>query len=176
MRSLTAQFMLDPASPAGTPRVGIVTFNGPPIGRLEDFTEAEASRLLVGLTSNGAQINAAITSRPMSTGTTCISCGLLRAQQHLQAARRPNALGVVIVLTDGAQTVGGDDFTAIEYANRVKADGHTVFTIGFGQAVRNVMEQMASVPASAYALDAYTLTRARSFFATDPLKRMCQLV
>ena len=51
--------------------------------------------------------------------------------------------------------IGGDDRTAIEYAEAVKDDGHLVITVGFGDATRIVMEQMASAPASSYALDTY---------------------
>ena len=163
MKAIAARFDLDPSQPAHSPRLGIILFNGPP-GRLDDFAQEDVATVLVPLTTDAAQIDGAIDSRPIPSGTTCISCGLLRAQQTLAAradgAARPLAPAIVVVLTDGQQTVGGDDQTAIAAASRVKADGHVMMTIGFGDAQRQTMEAMASPPAASYALDAYTLSSA----------------
>lgn len=142
-------------SSGGGPRFAVVTFNGPPMSHLQDFDEAEAARLLMNLTGDTGRMHGAIDGRPASSGTTCISCGLLRAHQHLAAFGRPTARPVVVVLTDGSQTVGGDDLTVIEYAANLKATGNTVVTVGFGDALQTVMEQMASAPAALYAIDAY---------------------
>ena len=159
MQTLTNLFALDTAAPDATPRVGIITFNGPPItsGGI-NFAEEQAARMLVNLTADTAAIMQALDTRPASQGLTCISCGLLLAQRHLAEFQRPGALGIVLVLTDGQQTIGGNDQTAIQYAANVRADGHTVYTIGFGEARQQVMEQMASQPAATYALNAYGLT------------------
>ena len=160
MQTLTNLFALDTAAPDATPRVGIITFNGPPItsGGI-NFAEEQAA-MLVNLTADTAAIMQALDTRPASQGLTCISCGLLLAQRHLAEFQRPGALGIVLVLTDGQQTIGGNDQTAIQYAANVRADGHTVYTIGFGEARQQVMEQMASQPAATYALNAYGLTSA----------------
>ena len=157
IETLAHKLTLDAANPA-SPRMGLVTFNGPPIGQLEAFLESEASQLVFSLTASASLITTALADRSESTGTTCISCGLLRAQQHLSQVKRSSAQGVVILLTDGAQTVGGDDQTAIQYANRLVEDGHILITIGFGEASRSIMEEMASKPTATYALDAYRQT------------------
>lgn len=122
--SLVVQsFGMEPDSPC-SPRIGVVTFNGPPIGcsfrstnpacrqffpyyewveRLVDEPTAEAELLLER-----------ISSRSRAGDMTCISCGLEVAGQILRDNQREGALpGMIILMTDGRQTAGGTDASAI---------------------------------------------------------------
>ena len=58
----------------------------------------------------------------------------------------------MFLLTDGVQTVGGDDNTAIAAANAAKAAGTKVVVVAFGDVSLVTISQMASWPASTYAL------------------------
>ena len=128
MRQFVDRFGLDLGAPAVSPRVGVVTFAGPDDRyNLEDFAEEDAAHVLVGLTADRARVLSLLASRDPSRGSTCISCGLLVARQHLHAQHRPSAVGVVIVVTDGAQTVvDPTGETAIQYAKHLQSQHSTL--------------------------------------------------
>jgi hypothetical protein len=71
-------------------------------------TRCQVATTLVDLTSDRSLIEQRLASRPPSSGQTCISCGLEKAQDMLRTNARPAALVIVLLITDGAQTVGGD--------------------------------------------------------------------
>lgn len=179
MQQFSDLFMLDPSKPQETPRVGLITFNGPQ--NLNDFSESDAATVLVPLTDEAQEIRSALNGRPMSQGLTCISCGLKVARDMLKppnkgGMKRPNSLGVVVILTDGSQTVGGTNADAISYADNLRDDGHVVFTIGFGEAEKAVMEALASSPPNNYALAAYGQSSARAAPpSAPPLASPCAL-
>ena len=71
MNAFTRKFALEKALPDESPKIGIVTFNGPEEQwNLEDFAEDDAAQVLVGLTPDLDLIKRTIDERPMSTGST----------------------------------------------------------------------------------------------------------
>ena len=110
-----------------------------------------AAKIVSNISSNALDVIAAISSREESQGTTCISCGLSAAKDLLFANQREDATGaaVIILLTDGRQTVGGTDATVTAEVDAIKAHGFTVLTVGFGDADESLMKSWAS--SSAYA-------------------------
>lgn len=112
-----------------------------------------AAKVVSPISDDAPSVVAAINARDGSYGTTCISCGLSAAKDLATAAPRGAATAppVLVLLTDGRQTVGGTDATATDEANSIKSQGITLVTIGFGDADVALMTAWASTPSSSYA-------------------------
>jgi len=99
---------------------------------------------------NAAEINAGI-DQMSADGPTSISDGLDAARQLFADDSRPGATKIVLLVSDGEQTVDAAPFktpeqTAIDASALVKGDGATVFAWGFGNKVSlaATLEQIAT--------------------------------
>ena len=103
---------------------------------------------------NATGINAGI-DQISADGQTSISDGFEAARQLFANNSRAGATKVVLLVSDGEQTVDAapgktPEQTAIDAASRVKGDGATVFAWGFGNKVGNTtMQQIATDPSKA---------------------------
>ena len=153
-RDLVGEFEIGPSST----RVGLVQFN-------------HDADVLLSLSSSRAAIESALSGGGPAWGMTSISDGVTRAVGLLSAAR----LGVpvtMLVLTDGVQTVDGNDDTAIAKAAAVKQDGVSIVAVGFGGANAQTMRAIASAPSSDFAFFGASMDEVRQHFASD---RLCEL-
>ncbi len=161
MQRFVNAFDMDGENPL-SPRVGIVTFAGPPIGCRPGSTASicrqhypydEWVDVVSEPTAEVEDLLVAITDRPSAGRMTCISCGLEVAQSLLTSLEfsRPEAEPILLLLTDGRQTAGGTDAKAVRVANDIKNAGTTVITVSFGDADPEVMQSISSKPSSAYA-------------------------
>jgi uncharacterized protein YegL len=114
----------------GGARVGIVQFSG-------------NARLTLPLTDNVAQAVNAANTLTQRLGATCIGCGIDLARQRFLAQPRPEATKFMIVLTDGANTVGSSP-TIPAAVNAAEAIGVTLLAIGIGNVVPSEIEAIAS--------------------------------
>ena len=129
MRGVVSSFALRTSSPLG-PRIGLVTFSG----CVSCSQQASAETLYVP-SADAAALLHAIDNRPdpnPDMPLTCISCGLSLAQNLLSAFGRAEAMTLVLVLTDGEQTVWGGDNAAMAAAEDLKATGTSVVTLSLG--------------------------------------------
>ena len=79
------------------------------------------------LTPKLSAITAAIDNAPKMGGSTFVSGALKEGQNVLNGlSAREGVPKVIVLLTDGAQTYGGNDQTAIREANAIKALGTTI--------------------------------------------------
>ena len=78
----------------------------------------------------------------------------------------------LLLLTDGVQTVDGNDDTAIAKAAAVKQDGVSIVAVGFGGANEQTMRAIASAPSSDFAFFGASMDEVRQHFASD---RLCEL-
>ena len=78
----------------------------------------DAAQIVSIATSNPTSLTSAIANRPNSQGRTCISCGLEKALELIEASRRTSTLPIILLLTDGTQTVGGTNQKAIDVGER----------------------------------------------------------
>ena len=129
MRRVVDSFQLDVQSPF-SPRVSIVTLSGagsePP---------SKHSQVLHPLSGNSGSLNNAIDKRPAPTrekGFTCISCGLDLAASIIKSTGRSEAKPMVMVLTDGEQTVWGGNPAAVGSADALKDSGVDVVALSLG--------------------------------------------
>jgi Mg-chelatase subunit ChlD len=121
-------------------RVGLVSFSS-------------EARLDVGLTTNVGQVIDAIRSLEPE-GETNIAAALEMADKQLRDAGRPDALPVIVLLTDGRHNQGEGDprLTAANARDR----GVQIYTVGLGQEIDgSLLEELAGQPD-------------RSFFAPSP--------
>ncbi|HTD65022.1 MAG TPA: Ig-like domain-containing protein, partial [Candidatus Limnocylindria bacterium] len=100
------------------------------------------------LTNNTLAMEKAISALGAATNGTCISCGLQTAQDELASSRhRPEALPVIILLSDGLPHDFDTPEEALDTAAQAKSAGTRVLTIGLGSGVDPVlMANMASSP------------------------------
>ena len=115
---------------------------------LVSFAENATTR--VAWSTNDVEINAGI-DQMVADGKTSISDGLEAAGQLFTNDSRVGATKVVLLVSDGEQTVDAAPFktpeqTAIDAAALVKGDGATVFAWGFGNKVSlsATLEQIAT--------------------------------
>jgi len=109
------------------------------------------------LTPDLGAITAAIDKAPPVGSGTWISGGLKLGQEVLMGANaRDGVPKAIVLLTDGVQTVGGNDNTAIREAAAVKAIGTKIIAVGFGGVAPATLDAMASQPPSTYSLRADT--------------------
>ena len=123
MERFVGSFDMSPDNPC-TPRISIVAFNGPPIGCRSNSPNPACSQrapypewvdiLVDEPTAESAILLQRIGSRRRAGHMTCISCALEVGAGLLREHRRSGALpGLLILMTDGRQTAGGTDRTAI---------------------------------------------------------------
>ena len=112
---------------------------------------ASEAALLQPLSVERTATHSALRDSGSPAGGTCISCGMQRALANLQADGRVGARQLMLVVTDGRQgpAFGGDE-AAIAAADDIKAVNVTIITVGFGGAVRETLESMASGPGHAF--------------------------
>lgn len=149
MRLFVKSFKLDPDKSC-SPRIGIVAFNGPPIGCTWRSTSSVCrqtrpyplwvEKLVPEPTADEGSLLTAIASRSRAGEMTCISCALeVGTQMLVDAAREGSLPGMLILLTDGRQTAGGTDASAIYRANEAKAIGLMVASVSYGNVDQDVM-------------------------------------
>jgi Ca-activated chloride channel homolog len=96
-------------------RVAIVTFN-------------DTAVINNSLTTNKAALDTTVDAM-IPLGLTNYEDALIKARTEINAHRRAEANPVVIMLTDGRQTVGGDP---LPIAADIKASGTQIFVMGLG--------------------------------------------
>ena len=148
------RFELDPSSVL-SPRIGIVTFDS-----AFDSSKSDSARVLFPLTNKAAMLQYAISTRPEphhSRVWTCISCGINKATELFSDFSKAEAMPLIVLLTDGEQSVHGGDEEAIHAADIIKGDGVDVVTLSLGQANAYTMDTMASLPPATYSRKAETV-------------------
>ena len=134
MRRVTGSFALD-TQDEFAPRVSIITIAG---GFQDD--QGEHAQVLHPLSGNAATLTTAINGRPAPSrekGYTCISCGLDLAASILSLMKGFRKSGgpakqIVMVLTDGEQTVWGGNDAAMRAADALKKAGADIVAISLG--------------------------------------------
>ena len=92
------------------------------------------------LTNNLQALDQGIHSIPAASGNTSISLGLQTAQAELVSSRhKPQALPVLILLSDGLPTGSDTKSNALYVATQAKNAGTLIFTIGLGADVDPVL-------------------------------------
>ena len=102
----------------GTTQIALVAFAGT---ASTCSLYSDCATTLTGLTSDASTLTNAIGTRDASQGERCTSCGLEMALQLLRDGRAA-AGATVLLLTNGAQTVGGDGQKAITKAGLLVAN------------------------------------------------------
>ena len=129
-------------------------FLGEDAARFSVVSFAEDATTRVAWSYNAAVINAGI-DQMSADGSTSISDGFEAAQQLFDDDGRVNATRIVLLLSDGEQTVDAASGktllkTAVDAAALVKGDSVTVFAWGFGNKLRlATLEQIATDPSKA---------------------------
>ena len=109
------------------------------------------SKLNQTLTNSPLAMEEAIQALGPATNGTCISCGIITAQAELTSARRrPNALPVLVLLTDGIPHDFDTPSNALYNAQLAKNAGTRVFTIAFGTNIDSAMMTGMASSASDY--------------------------
>jgi len=146
--------VIDNSGSVGAQRPDVLNFMRAVVSHFEMGTDAaqlayvefeDTAYVVQDLTPDLAVITDAIdTALPVGAGT-FLSGGL---EKGLEVATGSNArtgvLPVMILLSDGAQTVGGDDNTAIAAAQTVKDAGVRLIAVGFGGVNLVTLNAMAS--------------------------------
>jgi len=132
---LVSQFEID----SNLTRVGVVEFS-------------DEARALTPIAGDPTATAAAIANLSEPAGWTAISEGLALGLQLLAAGEK-HCTGlrcVMLLLTDGVQTLKGGDAAAINASSAAKAANVTLFAVGFGDANPTTLDAMATSPASDY--------------------------
>ena len=151
--------LLDFTDPVNGPRVAIITFSGPTIGQLSNwaYDPIAATNVVADFTSDTVQLKAAVRNRVNHYGLTCISCGIEIAGERIRNSPMSRyhlgAEPIIILLTDGEQTVGGTSQRAIDEADAMKQSLNVRFfavsyQLGAGDPVS--LAALASSPSSTY--------------------------
>ena len=116
------------------------------------FADDETIRVLWSY--NEAELYAGI-DQMRARGGTSISDGIARARELFADDGRAGATKIMLLLSDGEQTVDAAPGrtpvqTAIDAAALAKADGITLFAWGFGGVSRDTLEQIATDPSKAF--------------------------
>ena len=106
---------------------------------------------------NAAEINAGI-DQMSADGRTSMSDGFEAARQLFANNVRVGATKIVLLVSDGEQTVDAAPGktlleTAVDAAALVKGDGVTVFAWGFGKAELTTLERNATDPSTAIVVE-----------------------
>ena len=97
------------------------------------------------LTNNVAALEQAVSALGPATNGTCISCGILKAQEELVSTRhRTEALPVMVLLSDGVPHDFDTPSNALYNAQQAKNAGTRIFTVGLGDVDFALMSAMAS--------------------------------
>ncbi len=97
------------------------------------------------MTTNGIAVEQAINSLGPATNGTCIACGITAGQAELESSRRrPDALPVMVLLSDGVPNDFDTPSNALYHALQAKYAGTRFFTIGLGAVDHDLMAGMAS--------------------------------
>jgi Mg-chelatase subunit ChlD len=132
---------LDAAREAAATFVGLLDL---PRDRAAVVSFDSIARREVGLTGEAQQLQAALARLVTAQGTR-IDFGLAEAAGILAESRRPAALPVVVVLTDGLQAGDSEPVTAVSQS--LKAAGARIYAIGLGAAVdEKLLQAVASSP------------------------------
>jgi len=100
------------------------------------------------LTNSRLALEQSVSTLGPATNGTCIGCAIEMAQDELVSSRRrPEALSVLILLSDGLPYDFDTQSNALYYATEAKNAGTRVFTVGFGEVDPALMASMASAPA-----------------------------
>ena len=100
------------------------------------------------LTNSLARLEQAIAGIPSADGFTSISLGIKTAQQELMSSRHnPDALPIIVLLSDGMPTASDTKEKALAEALQAKNAGTRIFTVGLGNVDHELMRGMASSPA-----------------------------
>ncbi|EOD21121.1 hypothetical protein EMIHUDRAFT_255363 [Emiliania huxleyi CCMP1516] len=132
---MVSQFSLDATEGA---RVGIVEFSSD-------------AATLTPLTGSLSEVLTAIDGASAAGGGTSVSDGLELGRVEVNQGARADVPRTILLLTDGVQTVDGNDDTAIAKAAVVKQDGISIVAVGFGGANEQTMRAIASAPSSDFA-------------------------
>ena len=120
-RDAVSSFLLQ--LPAGRHRVGLVTLS-------------DTARLALPLTDQWGQVRAAL-SAASSGGAANLGAAILTAADHLRTAGRPEAVPVIVLLTDGLPTCCGEwpapGFASLRAAAMARQDGIALFAVGLGE-------------------------------------------
>ena len=132
---------------SGGPRLAIVTFSGPPIGQGSNwvYDPAQATNVLIDFSDDVRALRSAVRTRALHYGMTCISCGIDVAAERIRASSRYGvAEPVVILLTDGEQTVGGTSQRAVDSATAMRSTENVKF---FGVSYQTIAGNPAAMQA-----------------------------
>ena len=148
-------FKVNTEDDALSPKLSIVTFSG-----CGSCSKEESAQVLYPLTSDMDALRRIIGARPkpdIDMPFTCISCGLELANSMRQFTGREDAKPVMLLLSDGIQTIHGPSQEAIDVATEVKATGVELLTLAMGDSNEYTMDTMASSPPEVYAHTAQTV-------------------
>jgi len=103
----------------------------------------------VALTPSLSTILTALDNAPAIGGQTYLSGGIVQGQAVLTGTgARSGVPKVIVLISDGVQTVGGDDNTAIAAATAAKNAGIKLIAVGFGDVSLVTLNALASSPSS----------------------------
>jgi len=138
-----------------SPQIGVVTFNG-----CVGCSSSQSVEVIYPVSNDEAALLDAINTRkdpdpemPM----TCISCAISVAVQMLSAFGQAENMPLIMLLTDGEQTVLGGDEAAVYAAEQAKAQGVNVVSLSLGRADQDTMDRIASLPTETYSRNADTV-------------------
>ncbi len=113
----------------------------------------ETARLLAGLTNDKSALNAAIDGIATASWTRLDRALDTAAEELTSDRRQPESRPVIVLLTDGRQSQTGDQVVR-DTAQRVRASGAVIFTIGVGSGVdAALLAEVAGDPARYYGAD-----------------------
>lgn len=124
------------------------------IGYVEFHTDVST---LSALTPSLSTITTALDNAANVGSGTFLSGGIERGKEVVTGMdARYGVPKVLVLLSDGVQTIGGDDSTAIAAANDAKAAGIKVIVFGFGDVSISTVSRIASWPQSETAIYQHT--------------------
>src|SRR5262249_38390300 len=113
-------------------QAGVVSFNS-------------SATLNQTLTNSLLQLDQSIAGIAPAGGLTSISLGLQTAQSELSSTRHhPQALPVILLLSDGNPTGSDTISNALYWAGQAKNDGTLIFTVGLGTVNASLLQGIAS--------------------------------
>jgi len=105
----------------------------------------------VALTPSLSTILTALDNAPAIGSGTFLSGGIAQGQAVVTGTgARSGVPKVIVLMSDGVQTVGGDDNTAIAAATNAKNAGIKIIAVGFGSVSLVTLNALASSPSSEF--------------------------
>lgn len=155
--------VLDNSGSVGSARPDVLTFARQVVGFFEmgataaqiGYVEFETTvRTLSTLTPSLSTISTALDTAPNPTGSdTCLRGGINQGQAVLTGTgARTGVPKVLVLMSDGVPNTCGTQTEVISAATTIKNAGTKIITVGFGAASVTLLNQVASSPASTYAL------------------------